>query len=281
MFYEGNEKRLEITTTVNLLNFDECFWKKMVQKAGAYILSGIENGHLKAFLLSESSLFVWKHRVLLITCGETHLLQAALYFQKRVHREQITSLLFQRHQEIYPERQKSNFQQDCLLLQTQLKGDSHHWRKDYCGDIFVFGNNQQTFATKNILMMHGLSGDFFDQLQSGKAIITVVTSALQLQTYFSHFTFDQHCFSPNGYSLNAIDGEHYFTVHITPEKLSSYLSIESNLPTHEMMPFHHHLLLLFNPQRHYLMTFSNASTSLVIDTTVIPLSKTKPLTLIG
>ncbi|MCP5076834.1 MAG: S-adenosylmethionine decarboxylase [Psychromonas sp.] len=269
MFYEGSEKRLEITCNINLLEFDISFWQEMVKQAGAYIISEIENDQLKAFLLSESSLFVWKNRLLLITCGETHLLQASLYFQKHVPRKQISSLLFQRHQAHYPEKQKSSFHQDSLQLQKELKGDSHHWSEDYCGDIFLFGNNQQSGATKNILMLHDLKGAFFEKLQHGKVEAKEVASQLQLAKHFNKFNIDQHSFDPKGYSLNAIDTEHYFTLHITPEKQSSYISFESNLSELEVAEFHANLLLLFKPKRAYLMTFKPSLNRLDINTKLI------------
>lgn len=266
MFYEGSEKRLEITSTLDLLQFEDLFWQEMVAEAGAHIISVIENNELKAFLLSESSLFVWQHRILLITCGETHLLQAALYFQNKVNRDALTSLLFQRHQPLQPERQKSNFQQDSLLLQQHLQGDSLHWRSDYCGDAFLFGNNQQPFATKNILMQHTLSGKLFDMLHQGHVSCEKVASALNLEDYFSHFRIDQHSFDPLGYSLNAINGSEYFTLHITPEKHCSYLSFESNLPLQAVHKFHDKLQKIFNAQRNYLMQFTPSDTRLQIET---------------
>ena len=266
MFYEGSEKRLEITSTLNLLEFEDSFWQAMVKQAGAYIISDVKNEHLKAFLLSESSLFVWKHRLLLITCGETHLLQASLFFQKMVKRSEITSLLFQRHQAFQPERQKSNFQQDSLQLQKKLKGDSHHWSENYCGDIFLFGNNQQSNATKNILMIHNLSGHFFEQLQRKKVPAKEVALQLQLAEHFKGFVFDQHSFEPKGYSLNSIDTERYFTLHITPEEKSSYISFESNLAADEVRDFQQHLITLFQPQRAYLMSFEAKRHTLNITT---------------
>lgn len=266
MFYEGSEKRLEITTTSDLLAFNDDFWESMVKQAGASIISRVENNQLKAFLLSESSLFVWKHRLLLITCGETHLLHASLFFQKSVQRSEITSLLFQRHQAKHPERQRSNFQQDSLHLQKKLKGDSHHWSEGYCGDIFLFGNNQQNNPTKNIFMSHDLGGVFFEQLQRSKVDVENIASQLQLSTYFDAFTIDQYSFEPKGYSLNAIDGARYFTLHITPEKLSSYISFESNLLTDEVRKFHDSLIALFQPKRAYLMEFKPSLTTLAIDT---------------
>lgn len=269
MFYEGSEKRLEITCTLNLFELNHHFWAEMVEQAGAYIISEIKNEEVKAFLLSESSLFIWKHRLLLITCGETYLLQAALFFQKKVHRHEITSLLFQRHQALNPERQKTSFQQDSLQLQQHLTGVSQHWNANYCGDIFLFGNNQQPVSTKNIFMLHGLTSPFFDELQSGKVATVRVAEKLQLTKYFHRFTIDQYSFEPKGYSLNAISDEHYFTLHITPEKLSSYLSFESNLDDHDILRFHHHLITLFKPSRNALMTFTTANRTLQIQTSAI------------
>tara|TARA_R110001583_G_scaffold26757_2_gene96288 strand:- start:64869 stop:65684 length:816 start_codon:yes stop_codon:yes gene_type:complete len=269
MFYEGSEKRLEITSSLNFLEFNHDFWSTMVKHADAYIISHIENNEVKAFLLSESSLFVWKHRLLLITCGETNLVHASLYFQKMIKREHITSLLFQRHQAHQPERQKSSFQQDSLTLQQALKGDSHHWSEGYCGDIFLFGDNKQTNATKNILMLHGLKSDFFSELQEKRIEEEKVALKLALLTHFKSFLIDQHSFEPKGYSLNAIDSERYFTLHITPERLSSYVSFESNLPIQDIENFHQHLLSLFNPERAYLMSFNPSKTRMNINTTVI------------
>ncbi len=266
MFYEGSEKRLEITTTLNLLEFDEQFWHEMVKQAGAHVLSKIENEHLKAFLLSESSLFVWKHRLLLITCGETHLLQACLFFQKRVKRSKIKSLLFQRHQTSQPDRQISNFQQDSLQLQKQLKGDSQHWTENYCGDIFLFGNNKLPFSTTNILMLHDLTGHFFKTLQQDTVATAETIKNLEIATHFGHFIIDQHIFKPQGYSLNAICGERYFTLHITPEKKNSYISLESNIKNDEIAKFQQKLIYLFKPQRAYLMTFSPSLSTLTIKT---------------
>ncbi|WP_354623589.1 hypothetical protein [Psychromonas sp. MME2] len=121
MFYEGREKRLEIIITGhNLLEYSESFWIEMVSEANTNILSQIKNKHISAYLLSESSLFVWHNKILLITCGNTHLVKAAQYFQKKIPKKNIISLLFHRHQAIQPNRQKSSFEQDSQLLTAIL-----------------------------------------------------------------------------------------------------------------------------------------------------------------
>ncbi|MFT6926568.1 MAG: S-adenosylmethionine decarboxylase [Psychromonas sp.] len=257
MFYEGTEKRLEIITTeLDLLQFSDIFWQQMVAQAGAFIISKIQNTQLKAYLLSESSLFVWHNKLLLITCGNTHLVKAAQFFQKQVENRVIQSLLFHRHQAHLPDLQKSSFAQDTVLLKTHLQGKTMHWQANYRGDLFLFGEALTgAVKTKQILMLHGLCGDFASLLQSGMAGQQQIESTLAVLQFFPGLQTDQFTFSPKGYSLNALAGKQYLTVHITPEKLSTYLSVESSFETQVLQPFSDHLHALFRPQQSHLMSF--------------------------
>lgn len=248
MFYEGTEKRLEITVAEHdLLLLPESFWQRMVSQAGACILSKIENSHLSAYLLSESSLFVWKNSLLMITCGNTHLVKAAQFFQKEMTKDNIQSLLFHRHQPLQPESQISNFKQDSIQLNAQLQGVTQHWQGKYQGDLFLFGNISSDYSHKQILMLHGLTGSFAKKLQQGTACTGQIELKLALEKFFPQLIIDQFTFTPKGYSLNAITGRDYLTIHITPEKLSAYLSLESSFNEDNLAPFMKHLVCLFSP----------------------------------
>lgn len=280
MFYEGTEKRLEISIKQNnLLQFPEIFWQEMVAQADAFILSKIENKTLRAYLLSESSLFIWKNKLLLITCGNTNLVKAAQFFQKKLTREKILSLLFHRHQAIRPELQETDFAQDCALLSTHLQGKTMHWREEYKGDLFLSGNTAKANShCKQILMLHGLSGPFAEKLQAGTASTEQIESTLALTDFFPALCLDQYTFTPKGYSLNAIAGNNYLTIHITPEKLSNYLSLESSFAEQVMQPFIKHLMRLFTPSQSHLINF-NEDMSNALEITVQPikaLTKTPP-----
>ncbi|MCG6200418.1 S-adenosylmethionine decarboxylase proenzyme [Psychromonas antarctica] len=263
MFYEGSEKRLEIILKENnLLQFSDRFWGNMVAQAGACILSKIETPSIRAYLLSESSLFIWKNKLLLITCGNTHLLKAAQFFQKNVNKEQIQSLLFHRHQPARPELQKSNFMQDYRQLYTHLQGSTQHWQGEYQGDLFFFGELEtEERYSKQLLMLHGLSGSFADRLQAGATSTNEIITQLAVLKFFPPMLIDQFTFTPKGYSLNAIAGNNYLTIHITPEKLSTYLSVESSFNEKIMQPFLSHLVVLFKPQQSNLMFFNKKSKS--------------------
>ena len=80
MFFEGSEKKLEIVVSKDspdLRSYGREMWEKVVERSRATILSSISNEYIDAYLLSESSLFVSKDRVLMITCGTTTLVHAA------------------------------------------------------------------------------------------------------------------------------------------------------------------------------------------------------------
>ena len=67
LFFEGSEKKAEIIVDnhqFSLLNdISDDFWQLLVERCQAKIISSIQNESCKAFLLSESSLFVWSDRI--------------------------------------------------------------------------------------------------------------------------------------------------------------------------------------------------------------------------
>jgi S-adenosylmethionine decarboxylase len=112
---------------------------------------------------------------------------------------------------------------------------------------------------KKILMLHGLSGTFTETLHTGKASCQQIESALAIAEYFPELLIDQFTFTPKGYSLNAINGSNYLTIHITPEKLSTYLSLESSFKSPIIQPYIRHLIRLFCPSQSHLMSFSKGN----------------------
>ena len=50
----------------------------------------------------------------------------------------------------------------------------------------------------------------------------------KLECVFAGFEFDDFVFKPYGYSLNAIKGGYYFTIHVTPQETCPYVSFETN-----------------------------------------------------
>jgi len=84
--FEGPEKLLEVwfsPSSDNLYNCSEPAglkavpaetWKTMLDLVNCKVLSIVESAEVDAYLLSESSMFVWPHKLILKTCGTTTLL---------------------------------------------------------------------------------------------------------------------------------------------------------------------------------------------------------------
>ena len=83
---EGPEKLLEVWFSTSPTNLPACAapfglkavpadtWKDMLDLVNCKVLSTIESEHVDAYLLSESSMFIFPHKLILKTCGTTTLL---------------------------------------------------------------------------------------------------------------------------------------------------------------------------------------------------------------
>src|SRR4051812_25396463 len=96
--FEGAEKKLELVVRdgISLLKWPEERFFELVKAANTQILSKIENDECRAYLLSESSLFVRDDRFTMITCGDTVLANAACAAAKYLKPEDIEALVFER-----------------------------------------------------------------------------------------------------------------------------------------------------------------------------------------
>ena len=174
--FEGPEKTLEVdwvpnvgTSPLGLRSISRTVWDELLVKAQCQILSTVSNKHLDSYVLSESSLFVYTHKMVIKTCGTTTLLRmlpSLLELTTTLGMElewlgyMRKNFSFPRHQ-LYPH---SGFAEEIQYLETQchLTGEAHalgplnadHW------NAFVYDNcdrpmSESTDRTLNI-MMYGL-----------------------------------------------------------------------------------------------------------------------------
>ncbi|KAI0371136.1 S-adenosylmethionine decarboxylase [Pilatotrama ljubarskyi] len=286
-------------------------WEEMLDIVKCKILSVVEGMETDAYLLSESSLFVSPHRLILKTCGTTlNLLGVPRILEiARDHAglPSVYRLFYSRKAFMFPERQMGPHREwkaeieflDNLFpngsAYTVGKVNGDHWLlyltspSESCssnagtapssphlvpaeahppeaGSSNVNGGTstedpaddaEDTIAsdyTIEILMTH-LSPEarspFFSKTTPEEADATagadgmVLSSQLGIANLFPpHLTsLDAYCFSPCGYSCNALlkwrpdagqnpsrPGEGYYTIHVTPEEGWSYASFECNVP---------------------------------------------------
>jgi S-adenosylmethionine decarboxylase len=237
LFFEGSEKKAEIiidATQISLIaDLEENFWQALVQCCNAKILSTIENKDCKAFLLSESSLFVWHDRLLIITCGNTRLVHSVEYFIQQVGVSKIQQITYQRKNEYFAHAQLSSFGDDIALLGQYVKGqafrfgelDGHHNYIFNQDTNFNFHQEDKSYE----LIAYQICQKASDKLTTLGLAANEIREFLQLDRLLAGYILDDFVFEPFGYSINAIKGMHYLTIHITPQASSSYVSIQANI----------------------------------------------------
>lgn len=252
MFFEGSEKKIELQvncSAVSLRSLPLDFWQQTLSLAGAEILSQLSNQTCDAYVLSESSLLVWERKLLLITCGNTRLVDAVSYVLEQIGTEAISSFSYQRKSEFLSHLQASRFEDDVEQLRSQLSGtayrvghlDNHHHYL-FCSKPVV-----QSDASACLLMYH-IKGELAKYLRSDNQSSHEIRKRLQLERLLPEFKFDDYLFKPCGYSVNGIFEDQFITIHITPQEHSSYVSIETNL-NFSQYPFNifSELLNILNP----------------------------------
>lgn len=267
-FFEGIEKKFELCADPaqhNFLEFATPFWEKLVERSRAKILSSIENKRLKAFLLSESSLFVMQDRVIMITCGTTTLAGALSHLISKIGKESVRMCFFERKNHVFPEYQRYHFFEDYKFIKQQIpckafrfgKEDEHHLYLLQLKSQFCPAETDQTLE----ILMHGISDDSRAIFEAGDhRSRQSIYEKTGIHEVIPGFTIDDHLFEPAGYSLNAIHREEYFTLHVTPQKIGSYVSFETNHPfesTKEMEEVIQRVLRIFNPDSFDLIYFRN------------------------
>ncbi|WP_428614487.1 adenosylmethionine decarboxylase [Shewanella sp.] len=233
MYFEGAEKRLSLTLVAaspSLRSLGDDFWRRALLKSDTEILSKLSCEQCDAYLLSESSLFVWHDNLVLITCGNTRLIETVLSLVESLGNVQIANLSYQRKSEILPALQSSRFEDDIARLRGMLSGDAYRigHLDGHHHQLFLSGEMVQLKPVQTVQMYH-IRGELADYLLSDRQTAEGIATRLNLSQLLPGFYFDAHLFSPLGYSLNALRGDDYFTVHITPQEASSYVSLETNL----------------------------------------------------
>ncbi|CAG8536190.1 10456_t:CDS:2 [Acaulospora morrowiae] len=128
--FEGPEKLLEIwfecsseavseskngfdsdgsSTKVGLRSIEKDVWMDVLSIVKCKILNIIENDYMDAFLLSESSMFIYPHKLILKTCGTTTLLTAIPRLleiaTERCKLSKVWRVFYSRKSFMFPERQ--------------------------------------------------------------------------------------------------------------------------------------------------------------------------------
>jgi S-adenosylmethionine decarboxylase len=273
--FEGPEKKLEVFFTLpddsspGFRSFGKEDWTPLLKDAACTILHVQPSEHFDAYLLSESSLFVYPSRVILKTCGTTTLI---LVLPKLLAlADKLGATLLHAHYSHFrykfPELQlypHTSFcaEQQCLskLLEGHISAvhsrvlgppSGHCWYA-LCTEPpappaspSLDGPTPKPLARASELddlfevAMEGLAPDvcalFHEDSDlhhglTGRKLAQSMTRLSGIGGLVAGATVDDWAFEPCGYSMNACRGRYYYTVHITPEVDFSYASFETNDP---------------------------------------------------
>lgn len=236
MFFEGLEKRVEVRvegSAGSLRSFGEEKWREIVESAKAKFVSSTSTDFCDAYLLSESSLFIFDQRFIMITCGQTVLINAVLEFLKYVPAEKVEGLVYQRNTEVFPQRQQTSFLEDARQLNAIFPGRSFLFGEGSDRHLYLFHTEEKHPAVPNEVTLELLMYDLTPEarevfLQGAKHDEKHIRDATAVREIIPGFDVDDHLFEPAGYSLNAISEDRYFTIHVTPQDIGSYASFETN-----------------------------------------------------
>lgn len=287
--FEGPEKKLEIFfrltgATDGFRRYTKPVWSDVLADAKCSILHSRHNDDFDAYLLSESSMFVYPHKLILKTCGTTTLL---LVLPKVLAlAEQMGGALDHVHYShfryAFPQLQPyphSSFGEEQRTLAQLLKGrvgevsarsignaaDSTAgcccWYALYAeapaegpspdspsaaaeaAEVATAAKAAAEAAGDEIfeVAMEGLSASACDLFfgstavhegKTSKALAISMREHTGIGALVAGATIDDWAFEPCGYSMNALRGPYYYTVHVTPEIAFSYASFETNDPSY-------------------------------------------------
>jgi len=256
--FEGPEKRLEIILHSKQhrawLNNDAA-WERVVKAVGASIISKISNKYINSYLLSESSLFVWNHRILLITCGSTTPVMALPEILKIIKKENISSIIYERKKNSFS--QKQTFGDDASYIAKFFKGETLRLGisgESYMDIFYSLCSASRAVRPRSLqLFMYNLDRSAMKIFYKKESKTPrQAACVLGIDKLYPHAVTDAYLFSPYGYSINGIMDNNYFTIHVTPQPEGSYASFDTSLITKDSVLMIKKVLSIFKPEKYSL-----------------------------
>jgi S-adenosylmethionine decarboxylase len=296
--FEGPEKTLEVCFRhaagyvepspggkVGLRRLQRPDIDRLCGRARCTILSCVSNQYLDAYVLSESSLFVYPYMLVLKTCGTTTLLRCIgvlIDIGRRLMLE-IDWLGYSRKNFNFPGDQAfphQSFHQELEYLYShrnlceRLDGNgytlgpvtSDHWFVFVADRTIRVNPDTDTDRVLNVMMFdvdidvarlfyfdhyEKIEGETKDQETA--RISAEMTKMSGIDALCPGAVIDPRAFEPCGYSMNAILFRSYSTMHITPESGSSYASFETNQKVSSYRSLINNVVRTFRPKR-FVMT---------------------------
>ena len=249
--FEGAEKKLVIDFAGknSLRKMERKEIDAFLTDAKCTIISQTSTVLFDSYVLSESSLFVYPHQVIVKTCGTTSLLYClpkllASALKLGLFPEFVA---FSRSNYKYPSFQPDvhrDFDSEVNYLNHYFSGEAYilgplhgtRWHI-YAAEIQLppkiafIPRREQTFEVVMTHLSAKACSNFFRLHDDPEAKIynaKKVTKTLGIDNLIKDAVVDDFLFEPCGYSCNGVVDGTYFTIHVTPEDHCSFASFETN-----------------------------------------------------
>lgn len=267
--FEGSEKRLEVTfanaalsaNALGLRLLPRSSIDELMTLARCEVLSHTRGTAFDAYVLSESSLFVFPHKLVLKTCGNTKLLAALPRLLAHADALGLTPrcVRFTRFAYLFPALQPDPhraFEDEASTIDAALINVQHFAhrsvsvapcsgdRDDALYHVYVAAANEAAAVPEGATLEVCMSGldpaycanNFMHDSFDGCAKKTTEQCGLRAAAPLGDIV-DAYVFDPCGYSMNglhdAVGG--FTTCHIAPEDACSYASVEVHVPSAKIL----------------------------------------------
>ncbi|CAF3665274.1 unnamed protein product, partial [Adineta steineri] len=290
-FFEGAEKLLEIWFTSNtndtgkqtprndLRDIPRELIEEVLNLVNCKVLKYAQTATTDTYVLSESSMFIFRSHFVLKTCGETTLLHAVQPMLGLARDycgfDTIDQVFYSRRKFLRPEMQKAphtSFEHEVAYLDSFFEGGSAYVLGRTNVDCwYLYTLDKASVRTKTDQTLEVIMTDLDPEImkifyQEHTNSATEATKKSGIDKIFPNAKIFDYLFDPCGYSMNGLlpDG-HYFTIHITPEPDFSYVSFETNVPYNQYNEIVRKVVKMFNPGK-FTTTVFGGTTSTSLDT---------------
>ncbi len=261
MSFENAEKKIEITFkqgSKSLKILPKSFWDSLAAKAKVRILSSVNSPLCDSYLLSESSLFVFPQKLLLITSGQQTLVPVVEHILSSFKIDDLDSFFY----EVKGSSYENSFMKEVLSLSSFIPGTLINLGEKASHQVSLFYMERPATLLKNSeatfeVLMHKLDSRFQEVFSLDKASARkAISENPGFKSFFESFDVQDFSFQPFGYSLNSIKGDKYFTLHVSPRERASFASIETNFTDFGADKLLDASFSLFRPQSLQLVAYS-------------------------
>lgn len=274
MVFEGCEKRLEMQFEqrggASMRAHSVSAWIDVVAAAGAVVLSHTEETEFDAYVLSESSLFVYDACVVLITCGQTRVFAAITGVLKLARSSQMAlSTLCYSHRDFAfpqlqaPEHQSVQCEREALarlfpdgFYSTLGARQPRQWHAFTCARLAR--TDRPLLAVYMERIPQHVCAHFVQSSPVVRGGDMARRAGVDACVAAYGRSIDAHAFSPCGLSVNGAmhEGGGHWTLHVTPEHANTYVSFEAVAERRSHPGLVRALLALFEPAAVCVLTCS-------------------------